>query len=284
MRYRPSNSRKAAWLLCLLLPLSSCVRYRDLVNFQEAALPANQMERIRQDAQLRIQPNDLLQVTVSAGDSEAAKLAASPFNQASPTNQQPGNFFQQQQQQQQLASTGVANYPAELLNGYFVNAEGIVTLPTLGAVRLGGMTLVEAHAHVMGLLKPYLENPGLDIRFLNLKVTLLGEIARPGMLRLSNPRTTLLEAISAAGDLSPFANRRNVLVIRETEGQRSYYKLDLTRGEVFSSPAFYLRQNDMIYVEPLPIKIATAPDLIGRIVSYATAGLSILTLIIALGR
>jgi len=146
------------------------------------------------------------------------------------------------------------------------------------------MTLVEAHAHVMGLLEPYLENPGLDIRFLNLKVTLFGEIARPGMLRLSNPRTTVLEAISAAGDLTPFANRRNVLLIREVDGQRQYYHLNLARNELFASPAFYLQQNDLIYIEPLPIKIAAAPDLIGRIISYTTAALSVLTLIIALGR
>jgi polysaccharide export outer membrane protein len=275
-----SNTRNTAWLLCLLLPLSSCVRYRDLVNFREAPLPFQQMERIAQETQLRIQANDLLQITVSAGDSEAAKLAASPFNQPTSNNQQGGFFFQQQQQQ----GGGQASYPLELFNGYFVNAEGVVTLPTLGAVRLGGMTLVEAHAHVLGLLEPYLENPGLDIRFLNLKVTLFGEIARPGMLRLSNPRTTVLEAISAAGDLTPFANRRNVVVVREIEGQRSYYKLNLTRGELFNSPAFYLQQNDMIYIEPLPIKIAAAPDLIGRVISYTTAALSVLTLIIALGR
>ena len=283
MHSNRSNTPKLIWLLCLLLPLSSCVRYRDLVNFREAPLPTNQMERIAQETQLRIQANDLLQITVSAGDSEEAKLAASPFNQTSNPNQLGGLFFQQQLQQQ-LAASGLSNYPLELLNGYFVNAEGVVTLPTLGAVRLGGMTLVEAHAHVLGLLEPYLENPGLDIRFLNLKVTLFGEIARPGMLRLSNPRTTVLEAISAAGDLTPFANRRNVLVVREIEGQRSYYKLNLTRGELFNSPAFYLQQNDMIYIEPLPIKIAAAPDLIGRIISYTTAALSVLTLVVALGR
>ncbi len=72
--------------------------------------------------------------------------------------------------------------------------------------------------------------------------------------------------------------------MREIEGQRNYYKLDLTRGDIFTSPAFYLRQNDMIYVEPLPVKIAAAPDLISRVISYTTAGLSLVTLIIALGR
>ena len=146
------------------------------------------------------------------------------------------------------------------------------------------MTLVEAHQYIKKLLEPFLEQPGVDVRFLNLKVTLFGEIARPGLLRLSNQRTTILEAISASGDLTSFADRRKVTVVREVDGQRNYYRIDLTRKEVFTSPAYYLRQNDLIYIEPLPIKIASAPDLISRIISYTTAGLSLVTLIIALGR
>jgi polysaccharide export outer membrane protein len=283
MPFKTSPARNGCRLLLLLvLPLCSCVRYRDLVNFREAPPLTDTLERIAQQSELRIQTADLLQITVGAGDSEAGRLAAAPFNPATPANAQGGLFFQQQQQQ--LGGAGQASYSPELFNGYFVDTEGKVHIPTLGAVKLGGMTLVEAHAHLLQLLEPYLENPGLDIRFLNLKVTLMGEIARPGMLRLSNPRTTVLEAISAAGDLTPFANRRNVLLVREVDGQRSYHRLNLTRNELFASPAFYLRQNDIIYIEPLPIKIAATPDLISRIISYTTAGLSLLTLIIALGR
>jgi len=242
--------------------------------------PDNLVEQIAQQADLKIQPNDLLQITISAGDSEAGKLAAAPFNQPASQEMQQTRFFQQQQ----FGAGGQASYPPELFNGYFVDAEGRVNIPTLGPVHIGGMTLIQAHHRLTELLAPYLETPAIDLRFLNFKVTMLGEIARPGLLRLSNQRTTILEAISASGDLTPFANRRNVLVVREIEGQRNYYKLDLTRGDIFTSPAFYLRQNDMIYIEPLPVKIAAAPDLISRVISYTTAGLSLVTLIIALGR
>jgi polysaccharide export outer membrane protein len=152
----------------------------------------------------------------------------------------------------------------------------------LGTVGVGGLTLLQIHQRVTEMLGPYIENPSVDVRLLNFKVTLLGEILRPGILRLSNQRTTLLEAISASGDLTPFANRRSVVVVREVEGQRSYYRLDLTRADIFASPAFYLRQNDMIYIEPLPVKVAATPDLISRIISYAGAGLSLVTLIFAL--
>lgn len=264
----------------LLLTSSRCVRYKDLVNFRENPIDLNQFDSLSNGAVLKIQPNDLLQITISAGDGEAAKLAAGPFNQPQAGNQQ-GGFMQQQNQ---FGGGSSASFPMEYFNGYFVDANGQVNLPTLGDIHLGGLTLVEAHQHLKKLLEPFLEQPGVDIRFLNLKVTLFGEIARPGLLRLSNQRTTLLEAISASGDLTPFADRRKVLVVREENGQRNYYNIDLTKKDVFTSPAFYLRQNDLIYIEPLPIKIASAPDLISRIISYTTAGLSLVTLIIALGR
>ncbi|MDP5047365.1 MAG: polysaccharide biosynthesis/export family protein [Saprospiraceae bacterium] len=266
-------------LLLTFLSLSRCVRYKDLVNFRENPIDINQFDSLSNGAILKIQPNDLLQITISAGDSEAAKLAAAPFNQPTTGNQQGGIF----QQQNQLGGS-TASFPFEYFNGYFVDANGDVNLPTLGALHIGGMTLVEAHQYIKKLLEPFLEQPGVDVRFLNLKVTLFGEIARPGLLRLSNQRTTILEAISASGDLTPFADRRKVTVVREVDGQRNYYRIDLTRKEVFTSPAYYLRQNDLIYIEPLPIKIASAPDLISRIISYTTAGLSLVTLIIALGR
>ena len=266
-------------LLLTFLSLSRCVRYKDLVNFREYPIDVNQFDSLSNGAVLKIQPNDLLQITISAGDSEAAKLAAAPFNQPTTGNQQGGMM----QQQGQLGG-GSASFSFEYFNGYFVDENGNVNLPTLGTLPIGGMTLVEAHQYIKKLLEPFLEQPGVDVRFLNLKVTLFGEIARPGLLRLSNQRTTILEAISASGDLTSFADRRKVTVVREGDGKRLYYHIDLTRKDVFTSPAYYLRQNDLIYIEPLPIKIASAPDLISRIISYTTAGLSLVTLIIALGR
>ncbi|MBU6169356.1 MAG: polysaccharide biosynthesis/export family protein [Bacteroidetes bacterium] len=266
-------------LMLTFLSLSRCVRYKDLVNFRENPVEEHQIDSLSLESVLKIQPNDLLQITISAGDSEAAKLAAAPFNQPTTGNQQ-GGFIQQQNQ----LGGSTASFPFEYFNGYFVDANGDVNLPTLGNIRMGGLSLVEAHQRLKKLLEPYLEQPSVDVRFLNLKVTLFGEIARPGLLRLSNQRTTILEAISASGDLTSFADRRKITVVREVDGKRNYYRIDLTRKEVFTSPAYYLRQNDLIYIEPLPIKIASAPDLISRIISYTTAGLSLVTLIIALGR
>jgi len=273
--------RHSIYLLLLFFALSGCVRYRDLVNFRESELPLQQIELIAQQADLKIQPNDLLQITVSAGDSEAGKLAAAPFNPPQIGQQQGGAGFAVQQQLQ-FGGGGQAVYGPEMSFGYLVDTEGNINIPTLGTVGVGGLTLLQIHQRVTEMLGAYLENPSVDVRLLNFKVTLLGEVLRPGILRLSNQRTTILEAISASGDLTPFANRRSVVVVREMEGQRSYYRLDLTRADIFASPAFYLRQNDMIYIEPLPVKVAATPDLISRIISYAGAGLSLVTLILAL--
>lgn len=273
--------RHSIYLLLLFFALSGCVRYRDLVNFRESELPLQQIELIAQQADLKIQPNDLLQITVSAGDSEAGKLAAAPFNPPQ-TGQQQGGVGFAMQQQLQFGGGGQAAYGPEISFGYLVDTEGKINIPTLGTVGVGGLTLLQIHQRVTEMLGAYLENPSVDVRLLNFKVTLLGEVLRPGILRLSNQRTTILEAISASGDLTPFANRRSVVVVREMEGQRSYYRLDLTRADIFASPAFYLRQNDMIYIEPLPVKVAATPDLISRIISYAGAGLSLVTLILAL--
>jgi polysaccharide export outer membrane protein len=122
------------------------------------------------------------------------------------------------------------------------------------------------------------------MRFLNLKITILGEVNNPGTIRLSNKRVTLLEAIGMAGDLSIYANRNNVLVIREENGKRTTARLDLQTAEIFTSPYFYLQQNDVVYIEPTKARIATVADPVQRFISYGSGVLSIVTLIIALTR
>jgi polysaccharide export outer membrane protein len=133
-------------------------------------------------------------------------------------------------------------------------------------------------------LQTYLQDPVVNMRFLNFKVTVLGEVNRPGTLRLTNKRVTILEAIGMANDLTPYANRTNVLVIRENEGRREYARLNLQDDNIFTSKYFYLMQNDVIYVEPLPARTATTADLFQRIISYTSGALSLVTLILTLTR
>ena len=170
-----------------------------------------------------------------------------------------------------------------MFNGYFVDQDGNIDFPLAGKIKLEGLTLIEAQTSILNAVKPYITDAVVNIRFLNLKVTVLGEVNRPGTIRLSNKRVTILEALGLAGDLTLYANRTNLLLMREKDGIRTYNRLDLQSKDIFTSEFFYLQQNDVIYVEPVRARIATVADPVTRIVSYVTAGLSIVTLIVALG-
>ena len=261
-------------MLIATLLLSSCVQHRQLINFNEADLPEDTPEQIVNAMNLTIQPEDLLKIEVNSFD----PIAAAPFN-LDPVGQQV-----QQQQGQLLNQSSGGNYGPELFMGYFVDQDGYIDFPVLGRLKIKGLTIEEAKGLIYSELEKYLKDPVVNMRFLNLKVTVLGEVNLPGVQRISNKRVTLLEALGMAGDLSDYANRNNVLVIREEEGRRTYTRLDLQSSEIFTSPYFYMQQNDVIYVEPIQARIATVADPAQRIISYASAGLSIVTLIIALSR
>lgn len=260
-----------ALLVLFLVFFSSCVRHPELINFNTANLPDNTPEQIVNAMNLTIQPEDLLRIQVHSIDDTAAM----PFN-----------MERDNQQNMQLANQAGegGNYAIELFQGYLVDQDGFIEIPTLGRIKVEGMTLEEAKKKILELVNPYLNDPTVSMRFLNLKITVLGEVNSPGIKRLSNKRVTLLEALGMAGDLSLYANRTNILIIREEEGRRTYMRLNLQSAEIFTSPYFYMQQNDVIYVEPIQARIATVADPAQRIITYSSAGLSIITLIIALTR
>jgi polysaccharide export outer membrane protein len=264
------------FLLAVTLMASSCVQHKQLINFNQANLPEDTPEQIVNAMNLTIQPEDLLRIDVTSID----PLAAAPFNPGTgPDGQRPQNMQMMGGNQGQGG-----NYMLELFQGYLVDQNGYIDFPVLGQLKVEGLTIEEAKGQIYELLQEYLKAPVVEMRFLNLKITILGEVNLPGVQRLSNKRVTLLEAIGMAGDLSDYANRNNVLVIREEEGRRTYTRLDLQSAEIFTSPYFYMQQNDVIYVEPIQARIATVADPAQRIISYATAGLSLISLIIALSR
>ena len=248
---------------------SSCISHKELVNFRDADLVAASPEEIVNAINLTIQPEDLLRIDVNSIVDGAAEVFNPPLTQ--------GNAQMNQQGQG-------GNYLLELFSGYLVDNEGYLELPVLGRVYVEGLTLEEAKANITRELRTYLKDPVVSMRYLNLKVTVMGEVNLPGVQRVSNKRVTLLEAIGMAGDLTDYANRTNVTVIREEDGIRTYARLNLQSDEIFTSPYFYLQQNDVIYVEPNDAKVATVADPAQRIISYASAGLSLVTLIIALTR
>jgi len=178
----------------------------------------------------KIQPNDILTIVVTAAD---PKVTA-PFNPASTMST--GNMTQ---------ATDLALRPT-----YTVDNDGDITLPLLGKVHVSGLTRVQAIEKLRAELSQYIKDPGININFNNFRVSVLGEVARPGSFIMPTERVTVLEALGMAGDMTIRGIRDNVLLIREIDGQKTMHRLDLTKESTLNSPYYYLAQNDVIYVEP----------------------------------
>lgn len=251
--------------------LSGCVSHDELVNFRTADFQNRNPESILNQMELKIQPEDLLRIVVYSYTPELTV----PFNPGLTNNNG-------QLQMQQLQN--VDGNTLELFTGYFVDQEGYIDFPAVGRVEVGGLTLEAAKLKLRDLVREYVNDAVINMRFLNFKVTVLGEVNNPGTIQLTNKRVTLLEALGYAGDMTDYANRKRVLVVREEAGNRSYQRINLQSDELFSSPYFYLQQNDVIYVEPLRVRTATVADPAQRIISYGSAIISIATLVIALTR
>lgn len=132
---------------------------------------------------------------------------------------------------------------------YLVNASGEINFPSLGEIKVAGLTIQQVTAELNKKLRPYLNNPIINIRFVNFKISVLGEVRSPGTYTITNERITIIEAIALAGDLTIYGERKSVTLIREQNGKRTLTTIDLTDRALFNSPNYFLAQNDVIYVE-----------------------------------
>ena len=142
------------------------------------------------------------------------------------------------------------------LLGYVVDNDGYIDFPVLGEIQVGGMTRWELSEYIKTVLleKGYLNDAVVTVEFMNFKVSVIGEVNRPGTYTIEGDKVTVLQALSLAGDLTIFGKRDNVTVIRELNGERIFYNVDLCSVDMFKSPAYNLLQNDIVYVEPSDVK------------------------------
>jgi len=220
----------------LVLQFSSCVSKKDIIYFQNDEI--DQM-KVSNSYRTIIKPDDLLQITITALDAEAVK----PFNLGMV------NF------------AATANRPmglAQQLN-YLVDTKGEIDFPVLGRLKIGGLSRDELIALLKSKLEPdYVLNPNINVIITNYKVTVLGDVRRPGSYNIPNERITILEAIGLAGDLNISGQRNNIVVQREEDGKKIQYKVDLLSKELFTSPVYYLQQNDVVYIKPNYARIQSA--------------------------
>lgn len=248
------NFTKAFVLFIAVTIITSCASREKIVYFQG---DQTSFEKAVDYAPV-LQPDDQLVITVSAIELEST----SPFNQ---TNQYTQSTREDRRQT------------------YLIDENGEINYPVLGKLKLAGMTRNEAIIYMKDRLRDYIKDPGVNIHISNFKVTVLGEVLQPGTFNLNNERITVLEALGLAGDLTINGVRDNVLVIREREGNKEFHRVDLTKNDVVNSPVYYLKQNDVVYVEPNKAQIQSSAFGRNTSIIIAVAGL-VVTVISVLTR
>lgn len=207
--------------------------------------------------QTKIQDDDMLKITVSCKNPELA----APFNVGS------GGV--------RVGATGQVTTDASTDNVYRVNSEGDINFPVLGELHLGGLSLTAASEMIREkiIAGNYIKDPIVSIEFKNFHYTVLGAVGGNGTYKVDGDKVTILEAIANAGDLQPNADLERIAVIRESEGQRKIYTVDIRSTDLFNSPAFYLAQNDIVYARPKKPK----SDSDAKLLTWITVALSAVT-------
>jgi polysaccharide export outer membrane protein len=209
-----------------------------------------------------IKGDDLLQINISSPNPEANTFFISPGASAANGN-------------------GTTASSSSNTNTYLVDKEGGIDLPLVGRVTVIGLNTVQAKNVIKKVVSPYLKDPIVTVRLLNFKVTVLGEVNKPGDYIVPNERVSLLDAVGMAGDLTIYGRRDNVLLIREHEGKKTLTRLNLNYSTLFQSPYYYLQQNDIIYIEPNKAKAATNDLAAIRNISILTTLATLASIIIS---
>ncbi len=224
LKFKVQKTVAALSLLLGVLMLVSCESNRKLrreLLYLQGNLDTAGNEVVRYE-EPKIQIGDMLAITVYSDDPEATTI----YNQA------------------QISAGSTVSSP-----GYLVDQQGNIRFQGLGSLKVEGLTKLELMRRMDDSLKRFLMNPYTDIRFLNFKVNIIGEVAKPGPVTIPEGRLSILELVGLAGDLTVYGRRDNVLVIREVDGKRQFGRVNLRDPGIFQSPYFYLQQNDVVFVE-----------------------------------
>jgi polysaccharide export outer membrane protein len=248
--------------LFFVLFLFSCASRKDIVYYQ--GIDGTTPQEKSNSYEIKMQPDDLLMIIVSAEDPEIAM----PFN---------------------LKTFSVSNASKldivrgqETVQLYLVDAQGTIDFPVLGKLKVSGLTRSEVLKMLQDKIAVYIKNPIINLRVMNFKISVQGEVNLPGSYPVASERITLIEALTMAKDLTIYGKRNNILVIREIDGVKSYNRVDITKSDFINSPFYYLAQNDVVYVEPNKNKIngaAIGPNT-GVIISISSLLITLITLII----
>lgn len=220
-----------------------CVTQKQMTYLSDAN--SEKAESINADfhpqSEMVIRPGDALTIFVSALDQEAVV----PYNLPMVVYAKPGEV--------QPTTTPSMQY-------YIVDEAGNIEFPILGKLHIAGLRRNEVEDFVKKELEKQVINPMVHVNLINAKVSVMGEVTRPGQIPITNGRITLLDALAAAGDLTPYGRRDNVLVSREVDGKMQMVRLDLRSADIYKSPYFFLQQNDVVYVSPNKVRAVSSTN------------------------
>lgn len=219
--------RKPLIFILSILFLASCSTREEIVYFQNIE-KLNEMEAI-EHFETKIEVNDVLRITVSSRNEEVVRP------------------FQLNTSNQAMGGGGGGNSP--VLNGYLVGVDGTIQFPTLGSVQVLNRTRSELEGYLTKELRDFVTDAVVQVRIVNFKITVLGETGS-SVIQVPDERISIPEAIAMAGDITYNGKRENILIIRDNNGKKTYSRVDMTDADVFEHPYYFLKQNDIIYVEP----------------------------------
>lgn len=227
--------KKILLMAMLALALASCNTSKKIVYFQD--IQVNRPEVITEARDITVQPKDQISILVSSKDPQLAAL------------------FNLPRVQYRVGDNNMQNTNGDV-SGYTLDTEGYIDFPVLGRLYVAGMTKSEIASFIKKRLmdENLINDPVVTVEFMNLYYSILGEVNSPGKYMITKDQITLLEAISMAGDLTIYGKRDAVFVVREEDGQRVTHWVDLRTQDLFHSPVYYLKQNDVIYVQPNKVR------------------------------
>ncbi len=258
------NLASSVLLLSVILWLSSCSTPKNVAYIKNSDSVDFSKSEFLYDA--RIMPKDVLTITVNTVNPEASE----PFNLIVRNT---------------LSRTsGTIGTSGGSLQTYLVSNDGTIEFPVLGTITVGGLTKQECEKMIHDKIQPFLnakENPVVTVRMSNYKISVLGEVSRPGMFTVGNEKINIFEALAQAGDLTIYGVRENVKLIRESQnGRKEIHLINLNDANLINSPYYYLQQNDILYVEPNSVKAKNST--VGQTTTLWFSGTSILISLVSL--
>lgn len=271
------QSRKIAFSVtgfCILsmFLFQSCITYKNAAYFQDFSDTAKpQIAKTIPFATPVIQVDDILTITIQTIDNDISGLLNSNNSINGSNTSLPVSG----------SATAAGTPTQQLVNGYLVDKDGIVELPFIGKVKLAGLTTSEAKEKIRKEAEKQFNNPLINVRFANFKITVLGEVNRPASYISPNEKVNVFDALGMAGDVTIFGKKESVLLLRDTLGDKKMIRLNLNSKEIVTSPYFYLQPNDIVYVEPNKYKIASVDAVRNRNITIAVSAMSLLIVILS---